>query len=249
MYDLTGKVALVTGSSMGLGKAYALDLARAGASVVVNDPEGREAAEAVVKEIEVMGRKSFLAPCDVGQPDSVEKMIDDILGRFERIDILINNAGISIDGRTVDFAVESWARVMETNLNGAFYCSKFCLPTMIDRQWGRIINISSVVGQIGVVGTPAYTASKAGLIGFTKTLAKEVARKGITVNSLALGYFKDGGLMDTFSEQAAERVLSSIPVGRWGSIREVTSAVNYLVSDHASYITGQTININGGYHM
>lgn len=249
MYDLTGKVALVTGSSMGLGKAYALDLARAGASVVVNDPEGREAAEAVVKEIEVMGRKSFLAPCDVGQPDSVEKMIDDILGRFERIDILINNAGISIDGRTVDFAVESWARVMETNLNGAFYCSKFCLPTMIDRQWGRIINISSVVGQIGVVGTPAYTASKAGLIGFTKTLAKEVARKGITVNSLALGYFKDGGLMDTFSEQAAERILSSIPVGRWGSIREVTSAVNYLVSDHASYITGQTININGGYHM
>lgn len=249
MYDLTGKVALVTGSSMGLGKAYALDLARAGASVVVNDPEGREAAEAVVKEIEVMGRKSFLAPCDVGQPDSVEKMIDDILGRFERIDILINNAGISIDGRTVDFAVESWARVMETNLNGAFYCSKFCLPTMIDRQWGRIINISSVVGQIGVVGTPAYTASKAGLIGFTKTLAKEVARKGITVNSLALGYFKDGGLMDAFSEQAAERILSSIPVGRWGSIREVTSAVNYLVSDHASYITGQTININGGYHM
>lgn len=249
MYDLTGKVALVTGSSMGLGKAYALDLARAGASVVVNDPEGREAAEAVVKEIEVMGRKSFLAPCDVGQPDSVEKMIDDILGRFERIDILINNAGISIDGRTVDFAVESWARVMETNLNGTFYCSKFCLPTMIDRQWGRIINISSVVGQIGVVGTPAYTASKAGLIGFTKTLAKEVARKGITVNSLALGYFKDGGLMDTFSEQAAERVLSSIPVGRWGSIREVTSAVNYLVSDHASYITGQTININGGYYM
>jgi NAD(P)-dependent dehydrogenase (short-subunit alcohol dehydrogenase family) len=215
----------------------------------VNDPNGGELAEAVVKEIKGMGREAALVPCDVGQAEGVAKMVDTILGRFKKIDILVNNAGISIDARTVKFDIGDWDRVLKTNVYGAFYCSKYCLPSMIEQKWGRIINISSVVGQIGVIGTPAYTASKSALIGFTKTLAKEVARKGITANCIALGYFKEGGLMDTLPDKMAEEILAAIPVGRWGRVEEITSAINYLLSDYASYITGQTININGGYYM
>lgn len=249
MYDLTGKVALVTGSSMGLGKAFALDLARAGAAVVVNNRQGGELAEGVVSQIKALGREALLAPCDISDPDSVQEMVKVILSHFGKIDILVNNAGISIDGTTVKFDPAAWDRVLKTNIYGTFYCCKYCLPSMIEQKWGRIINISSVVGQIGVVGTPAYTASKAGVIGFTKTLAKEVARKGITVNCLALGYFMGGGLMDTLPEKIAESILAAIPVGRWGKPEEISSAINYLASDAAAYITGQTISINGGFNM
>jgi NAD(P)-dependent dehydrogenase (short-subunit alcohol dehydrogenase family) len=249
VYDLTGKVALVTGSSMGLGKASALDLARAGACVVINDPEGGDLAKAVVKEIKAIGRETVLITCDVGDPDSVARMVETILVRFKKIDILINNAGISIDNTTVNYEPKAWDRVFKTNIYGAFYSSKYCLPSMIKQEWGRIINIGSVVGQTGVIGTPAYSASKAALIGFTKTLAKEVARKGITVNCISLGYFEGGGLLDTLPDKLAEGILDKIPIGRWGKPEDLTSAINYLVSDSASYITGQTININGGYFM
>ena len=249
MYDLSGKVALVTGSSMGLGKAFAIDLARAGASVVVNNRKGGELAEAVVKEIEAIGREAALVPCDIGDAGSVSKMVDSVLDRFKKVDILINNAGISINATTVKYDPEAWDRVLKTNIYGAFFCSKYCLPSMIEQKWGRIINISSLVGQIGAIGTPAYTASKSGLIGFTKTLAKEVARKGITVNCISLGYFQGGGLLDTVPDEIAEGILAGIPMGRWGKPEEITSAINYLVSDLAAYITGQTININGGYFM
>ena len=249
MYDLSGKVALVTGSSMGLGKAFALDLAKAGAKVVVNNRRGGEWAEAVVREIEDLGQEAMLAPCDIGDAGSVAQMVDSILDRFKKIDILVNNAGISIDGTTVKFDPEDWDLVLKTNIYGAFFCSKYCLPSMIEQGWGRVINISSVVGQIGIMGTPAYTASKSGLIGFTKTLAKEVARKGITVNCIALGYIEGGGLMDTLPEKIAEGILAGIPVGRWGKTKEVSSAINYLSSDLAAYITGQTLSINGGCFM
>lgn len=249
MYDLTGKVALITGSSMGLGRAFALDLAKAGASVIVNNRKGGESAEAVVKEIESLGRKAALVPCDIGNPESVAKMVDTILAKFGKVDVLINNAGISIDGTTVKYDPEAWDRVMKTNIYGVFYCSKYCLPSMIQQKWGRIINISSLVGQIGVMGTPAYTASKAGIMGYTKTLAKEVARKGITVNCISLGYFEGGGLLETVPEKIAQEILAAIPIGRWGKAEEISSAINYLVSDAAAYITGQTLNINGGYYM
>ena len=249
MYDLTGKVALVTGSSMGLGRAYALDLAKAGAGVVVNDPEGGELARSVVKEIKEMGRESALVPCDVGDAEGVAKMVDTILGRFKKIDILINNAGISVDATTVKYGLEAWDRVLKTNIYGPFYCSKYCLPAMIEQKWGRIINISSVVGQTGAIGTPAYTASKSALIGFTKTLAREVARKGITANCISLGYFKGGGLLETIPDRIAEGILAAIPAGRWGRPEDITGTISYLVSDAAAYITGQTININGGYLM
>jgi NAD(P)-dependent dehydrogenase (short-subunit alcohol dehydrogenase family) len=249
VYDLTGKVALITGSSMGLGRAFALDLAKAGASVIVNNRKGGESAEAVVKEIESLGRKAALVPCDIGNPESVAKMVDTILAKFGKVDVLINNAGISIDGTTVKYDPEAWDRVMKTNIYGVFYCSKYCLPSMIQQKWGRIINISSLVGQIGVMGTPAYTASKAGIMGYTKTLAKEVARKGITVNCISLGYFEGGGLLETVPEKIAQEILAAIPIGRWGKSEEISSAINYLVSDAAAYITGQTLNINGGYYM
>jgi NAD(P)-dependent dehydrogenase (short-subunit alcohol dehydrogenase family) len=249
VYDLTGKVALITGSSMGLGRAFALDLAKAGASVIVNNRKGGESAEAVVKEIESLGRKAALVPCDIGNPESVAKMVDTILAKFGKVDVLINNAGISIDGTTVKYDPEAWDRVMKTNIYGVFYCSKYCLPSMIQQKWGRIINISSLVGQIGVMGTPAYTASKAGIMGYTKTLAKEVARKGITVNCISLGYFEGGGLLETVPEKIAQEILAAIPIGRWGKAEEISSAINYLVSDAAAYITGQTLNINGGYYM
>lgn len=249
MYDLTGKVALITGSSMGLGRCFALDLAKAGASVIVNNRKGGESAEAVVKEIEALGRESALAPCDIGNAESVSKMVDTILSRFRKIDILVNNAGISIDGTTVKYDPEAWDRVMKTNIYGAFFCSKYCLPSMIQQKWGRIVNISSLVGQTGVIGTPAYTASKAAIMGYTKTLAKEVARRGITVNCISLGYFEGGGLLETVPEKIAQDILAAIPIGRWGKPEEISSAINYLVSDAAAYITGQTLNINGGYYM
>lgn len=249
MYDLTGKVALVTGSSMGLGKAFAMDLARAGANVVVNNRSGGELAEAVAKEIEAMGREAAVVPCDIGDADSVAKMVDTILKRFKRIDVLINNAGVSIDATTVKYDPKDWDRVFKTNIYGAFYCSKYCLPSMMEHKWGRIINISSVVGQIGVMGAPAYTASKSAIFGFTKASAKEVARKGITVNCISLGYFEGGGLLETLPPKIAESILAGIPIGRWGKPEEITSAINYLVSDAAAYITGQTININGGCFM
>jgi len=249
VYDLTGKVALITGSSMGLGRAFALDLAKAGANVIVNNRKGGEAAEAVVKEIESMGREAALAPCDIGNAESVAKMVDTILSRFRKIDILVNNAGVSIDGTTVKYDPEAWDRVMKTNIYGAFFCSKYCLPSMMQQRWGRIINISSLVGQTGVIGTPAYTASKAAIIGYTKTLAKEVARRGITANCISLGYFEGGGLLETVPEKIAQDILANIPIGRWGKAEEISSAINYLVSDAAAYITGQTLNINGGYYM
>jgi NAD(P)-dependent dehydrogenase (short-subunit alcohol dehydrogenase family) len=234
---------------MGLGKAFALDLARVGASIVVNDPEGGEPAETVVEEIAAMGRETALLPCDVGDARAVSKMVNATIARFKKIDILINNAGISIDATTVKYDIRAWDRVLKTNITGAFYCSKYSLPSMIEQKWGRIINISSVVGQIGVMGTPAYTASKSALIGFTKTLAKEVARKGITVNCLSLGYIQGGGLLDTVPDKIAEGMLARIPLGRFGKPEDITGAINYLVSEKASYITGQTININGGLFM
>jgi 3-oxoacyl-[acyl-carrier protein] reductase len=249
MYDLTGKVALVTGSSMGLGKAFAMDLAKAGASLIVNGRQRSEAAKRVVDEIAAMGRKALLVPCDTGDASSVEAMVKEISDRMGRLDILVNNAAISVDATTLKYDIGAWERVLKTNLNGVFYCCKYCLPLMLERRWGRIINISSVVGQIGMAGTPAYAASKSALMGLTKTIAKEMAKKGITVNSLALGYFKGGGLLDTVPENVAQNILSQIPIGRWGTTEDITGAINFLVSDSAAYITGQTLNINGGFFM
>ena len=249
MFDLKGKVALVTGSSMGLGKAFSLSLAQADAKIVVMDPIGGKEAESVLDELEKSGKESLFVKCDVSDAGQVSDMVNTIIDRFGKIDILVNNAGISVDATTVNYQVSDWDRVIKINLSGAFYCSKYCLSSMKKQKFGRIINISSLVGQMGAIGTPAYAASKSGMFGFTKTLAREVARDGITVNCISLGYMTGGGMMKTLPQKIEKGILSKIPMGRWGKPEDITGAINYLVSDSASYITGQTININGGYFM
>lgn len=249
MADLATKVVVVTGSSMGIGRAIAVALAQDGAAVVVNDPFGGEEAVGVVADIERMGGSAGLALGDVSDPARVSLMVAEVIDRFGRVDVLVNNAGISIDALTVNYKSEAWRRVVEVNLNGAFHMAQCCLPSMIENQWGRIINITSVAGQTGLRGAPAYSASKAGLIGFTKSLAREVARKEITVNCVALGYIRGGGLLDTVRPELLNAVQEQIPMGRLGQTEDVVGAVRYLVSDSASYVTGQTLNVNGGLFM
>ena len=249
MIDLTGKIALVTGSSMGIGKTIAFELAKDGATTIINDPIGGEEAESAVKMIQGLGQEAYYINCDVSAAAQVPKMIDTILERYKKIDILVNNAAITIDSLTINYEVEDWARMINVNLNGAFLCSKYCLPSMIEQKWGRIVNISTVAAMIGLKGAPAYSASKAGLIGFTKSLAKEVARKGITVNALALGLIKGGGMFDTVREDIMQVYVEQIPMGRPGTPEDVANAIKFLVSGYAAYITGQTIGVNGGFHM
>jgi len=249
MVDLQGKVALVTGSSMGIGRTIAIELAQEGATVVLNDPIGGREAEGALKMIRDSGCKADYIQCDVSDAHAVSKMADRIIERHQAIDILVNNAAITIDALTINYAPDDWARMIDVNLNGAFLCSKYCLPPMIEQQWGRIVNISTVAAMIGLRGAPAYSASKAGLIGFTKSLAREVARKGITVNALSLGVIKGGGMFETVRKEIMAAYVQQVPMGRPGTPREVAHAIKFLISDGAAYITGQTIGINGGFYM
>ena len=243
---LKGKVAIVTGSSRGIGKTIAIALAEQGSDVVVNYFQNKEKAEEVVKQITEIGQQSFPFKADVKSEEQVNEMVEQALKRFNKLDILINNAGISKDSISWKMKPELWDEILRTNLYGVFYCTKAALRHMVERRNGRIISISSVVGQIGAPGTCAYAASKAGIIGFTKSVAKEVAKRGITVNVLGLGYFQDGGLLSTIPENIQNNILSQIPVGRFGRSRIIGEVVTFLCSDVADYITGQVININGG---
>jgi 3-oxoacyl-[acyl-carrier protein] reductase len=249
MFDFKGKIALVTGSSMGIGKTIAFELAKDGATAVINDPIGGEEAESAVKMIHDIGQEAHYIQCDVSDAAQVSKMIDTVLEGYKKIDILVNNAAITIDALTVNYEVEDWARMINVNLNGAFLCSKYCLPSMIAQKWGRIVNISTVAAMVGLKGAPAYSASKAGLIGFTKSLAREVARKGITVNALSLGVIKGGGMYDTVREDIMQSYVEQVPMGRPGTPEDVANAIKFLISDSAAYITGQTIGVNGGFYM
>ena len=249
MIDLTGKVALVTGSSMGIGKTIAFELAKNGATAVINDPIGGEDAEGVVKMIQDIGQEAYYFKCDVSDAVQVRQMVDSIIERSQKIDILVNNAAITIDSLTVNYGPEDWSRMINVNLNGSFLCTKYCLPSMIEQTWGRIINISTVAALIGFRGAPAYVASKAGLIGFTKSVAKEIARKGITSNALILGVIKGGGMFETVREDIMQSYIEQIPMGRPGTPEDVANAIKFLISDCASYITGQTIGVNGGLYM
>lgn len=249
MSDLKGRVALVTGSSMGIGKTIAFELAKDGATAVINDPIGGEEAESAVKMIQDIGQDAHYIKCDVSDATRVSKMIDAVLECYKKIDILVNNAAITIDSLTVNYEVEDWDRMINVNLNGAFLCSKYCLPSMIEQKWGRIVNISTVAAMVGLKGAPAYSASKAGLIGFTKSLAREVARKGITVNALSLGVIKGGGMYDTVREDIMQSYVEQVPMGRPGTPEDVANAIKFLISDSAAYITGQTIGVNGGFYM
>jgi len=245
MYDLSGRVALVTGSSTGLGKAFALDLARAGAHVVVNNRKGGASAEAVVKEIENLGRGAALVPCDIGDPESVAKMVNAILSRFGKIDILINNAGVSIDGTTVKYDPEAWDRVLKTNIYGTFHCSKYCLPSMMEQKWGRIVNFS-IAKADQLVGQPFITAhyiAKVGVLILTRSLAKILAPHGITANSISPGFIESGSM----PQEEFAQLTKNIPAGYIGNPGDAASVVLYLLSEEARYVNGTNIHLSGAW--
>ena len=243
-----GKVALVTGSSRGIGKAIALAFARDGADVVINYVSNAQAAEAVVETIVKLGRRSFSVQADVRNYSQVDEMVHKVLKELGKVDILVNNAGVNKDSTIGNMSEEAWDEVIGVNLKGVFNCTKAVINHMKERRHGRIINISSVVGQVGVFGASNYSAGKAGVFGFTKSAAKEFVQRGITVNALALGYF-DTGMLRRLPEHMQEQIRQQIPMGRFGKLEEVSEIALFLVSDAANYITGQVIHVNGGYYM
>ncbi|MGC9994606.1 MAG: 3-oxoacyl-[acyl-carrier-protein] reductase [Terriglobia bacterium] len=247
MFDLEGKVALVTGSAQGIGRAIALNLAQGGARIVLTDMREAKLDE-VVKEIEAQGGKAIRLVVDVTDREAVRKVVDQALETWEKIDILVNNAGITRDSLVMRMKVEDWQAVLKTNLDGAFYCIQAVLPSMVRQRYGRIVSIASVVAQAGNVGQANYISSKAGIIGLTKGVAAEVARRNITVNAVAPGFIATP-MTENLPPEIKEKMLSIIPIGRMGTDAEIATGVRFLVSEEARYITGHVLNINGGMFM
>ena len=243
--ELSGKFALVTGASKGIGRASALRLAEMGVSVAVNYYSSPESAEETVELLRKTGVDTFAIKADVGKLDEVSGMVDAVIIRFGQIDILVNNAGIIDDDLLVRMSTESWERVIDTNLNGTFYCSKAVIRNMIRSRWGRIINIGSVVGIRGNIGQANYSASKAAIMGFTYSLAKEVATRNITVNTITPGYINTE-TVDSLTDKQKETIMTWIPMSRFGEVEDIAHMVAFLASDKAKYITGQAISIDGG---
>ncbi|MDD6569713.1 MAG: 3-oxoacyl-[acyl-carrier-protein] reductase [Acidaminococcus sp.] len=245
---LVGKVALVTGGSRGIGRAVALKLAENGADVAINYAGNTVAAEEVKAAIEKLGRKAMLVQGSVADTDGVQAIVNQVVKELGRLDILINNAGITRDGLLMRMKEADWDAVLETNLKGVFNCSKAVMRTMMKQKSGRIVNMASVVGEMGNAGQANYAAAKAGVIGFTKSLAKEVASRGITVNAVAPGFIATDMTKVLTDDQKAE-MAKTIPLGRAGQPEDVANAVLFLVSDEAAYITGQVLNVDGGMVM
>lgn len=243
--DIEGKAALVTGASKGIGRAIALRLAEMGVKVAVNYRASADAAAEVVSSIQKLGVEAFAVQADVSSLDQVKAMVDKVNEVWDHVDILVNNAGIIDDNLLVRMSDEAWERVIATNLNSVFYCSRAVLRGMLRQRWGRIICISSVVGLRGNVGQTNYAASKAGIIGFTKSLAKEVATRNITVNTVTPGYIKTE-TVDVLSQEQKDRILTWIPQGHFGEADDVAHLVAFLASEKARYITGEVINVDGG---
>ncbi len=246
--DLESKVALVTGGSRGIGRATAIKLASLGAKVVINYNRSKEAAEEVVRAISEAGGEAVVAPGDVSTKEGAENAVNTALNTWGRIDILVNNAGITRDTLLMRMSEEDWEAVIDTNLKGAYLCSKLAVRSMLRNRWGRIINISSVVGLVGNVGQANYASAKAGLLGLTKSIAREFGSKNITANAIAPGYIETD-IVAALSEDIKKAILSQIPAGRYGKPEEVAELVAFLASDKAAYINGQTINIDGGMVM
>ena len=243
---LSGKVALVTGASRGIGKAIAISLGKLGAEVIVNYSSSEERAKEVVNTIRSFGSKSYESRFNVADEESVNKSINKIVEASGSIDVLINNAGITRDGLLMRMKSSQWDEVLDTNLKGVFLCTKSVSKFMLKQRRGKIINITSIVGLIGNPGQANYSAAKAGVIGFTKTCAKEFASRGIKVNAVAPGFIET----EMTQKLNNEEILKAIPLGKLGSTNEIASLVEFLVSSEASeYITGQTISIDGGMNI
>lgn len=244
---LKGKVALVTGAAQGIGKSIALLLARNGADLVVSDVN-LEKAEETSREIEAMGSKAMAIKVDVSRWEEVEKMVESILEKFGKIDILINNAGITRDKLILRMTEEDWDAVLNVNLKGTFNCTKAVVRHMAKQRSGKIVSIASVVGEMGNAGQANYSASKAGVIGLTKTIAREFAQRGINVNAIAPGYIETP-MTEILPEKVKEELKRLIPMERLGKPEDVAEAVLFLVSEESNYITGQVLNVNGGIYM
>ncbi len=247
---LSNRVALVTGGSRGIGRAIALALARRGAKVVVNYSSRPEAAAAVVSEIAAAGGAAVAVGFDVSNSAAVNDAIKAIGKEHGGLDILVNNAGVAINGLLMRFSDEQWAKTMAINLAGAFHCTRAATPLLLRaKEAGRIINITSVVGEMGNAGQAAYAASKAGLIGFTQATARELASRRVTVNAIAPGFIETDMTAEHLPEQQRQKLLSEIPLGRIGGADEVGDAAAFLAGPEAAYITGQVLRVNGGMLM
>ena len=245
---LKDKVALVTGASRGIGREIAQTLAAYGASVIVNYNGSKDRADEVVEMISAAGGKAIAVKADVAKAEEIARLFEEAQAAFGRIDILVNNAGITRDNLILKMSEEEYDTVLDTNLKGAFLCMKHAAKIMLRQKNGRIINISSISGIAGNAGQANYCAAKAGLIGLTKSLAKELGSRGITVNAVAPGFIETE-ITEKLSEQVKEGMLAQIPLKRAGSVKDIAEAVAFLASERAAYITGQTLSVNGGMAM
>lgn len=245
---LAGKIALITGASRGIGQAVALEMARAGADIAVNYSGSEAAAQATVDQVKALGRKAIMVKANVADADEVAAMVEAVQGEFGHIDILVNNAGITRDTLLMRMKDSDWDDVININLKGVYLVTKAVSKLMMKQRSGRIINMSSVVGVTGNAGQANYSASKAGVIGFTKTCAKELASRGILVNAIAPGFIHTD-MTDVLPEKVKEATLAAIPLHRMAEPKEVASVAVFLASEYASYITGQVLNVDGGMVM
>ena len=243
--SLQGKCALVTGGSRGIGRAVCLELARQGARVAVNYAGNAAAAEETVQACAARGAEAFAVQADVADAAACEAMVKEVLARFGRLDILVNNAGVTRDGLMPMMKEADWDAVLDTNLKGAFHCMKAVYRPMMKQKYGRIVNLSSIVGLRGNAGQANYAASKAGLIGLTKSMAKELAARNVTVNAVAPGFI-DTDMTAALPEKAREAMLTTIPMGRLGQAEDVAQAVAFFAGDASAYVTGQVLCVDGG---
>ena len=242
---LNGKIAVVTGASRGIGKAIAMKFAQLGATVVINYNGSAQKAEEVKQSITADGGRAVIMQCNVADYDACEAFFQDVINQFGRIDILVNNAGITKDGLIMRMSEEDFTNVVDVNLKGTFHCIRFASRQMMKQRSGRIINMSSVVGISGNAGQINYAASKAGVIGMTKSAAKELASRGITVNAIAPGYIETD-MTNVLSDKVKEETMKQIPLGRLGQTGDIAAAAAFLASDEAGYITGQVLAVDGG---
>lgn len=245
---LEGKTAIVTGASRGIGREIALTLAKEGANIIVNYSGSKEKAEEVARLITDMGREAVAYQCNVSNTDSVQNMIKEAIERFGRIDILVNNAGITRDNLLMRMKEDEWDEVIDTNLKGVFLCTKAVTRQMMKQRSGRIINIASIVGVIGNPGQANYVAAKAGVIGLTKSAARELASRNITVNAIAPGFITTD-MTEELTEDIKDAMLKQIPLSKFGEAKHIAKTALFLASDDAEYITGQTIRVDGGMAM